>query len=120
MNVIAEIQETGFATRRNCVLCGEWTEKEVLLAKLTESNRGWVCDTCLMVGTDEAVKRAIDNWEEMKQLADTNLAELYRIRDGKTTLELPTAEALEAARQAHEWYGQDYRLAGSALQNNSE
>ena len=120
MSVKAEIQEPGFATRRNCVLCEEWTEKEVILTALTEGNTGWVCDKCVMVGSGEAVKRAIDNWEEMKRLAEANLAELYRIRNGEGTLELPTPEALEAARQAHEWYGQDYKLAGSALQNSSE
>ena len=121
----AEIQETGFATRRTCVLCGEWTEKEVLLTKLTEDNHltinpvvrlpltnnyGWVCDEGVMVGPEEAGKRAIDHWEERKRMAEANLTELHRIRDGETTLELPTAEALEAARQADEWYGPDYKL----------
>ena len=110
MSVKAEIRELGYAARRNCVLCGEWIEKEMILAALTEGSTGWVCDECVMVGPEEVAKRAIKCWEVRKRQADENLAELHRILDGETTLELPTAEALETARQAHQWYGQDYKL----------
>ena len=98
----AEIKETNFLTRRQCVLCGDTTEKEAVLTKITEGGEGWLCDSCVEAGRDGAIKRALRYWKGRLEQAQENLNDLAQMRDGQLSCELPTIEALKNARERHE------------------